>query len=126
MFPTDRLFKRIVAAMTLIAVLCFVAFGVSYCHQRNVTQRAQIGERMARGESNAANAATGAVIDYAERQADRDATTRNNRDAIQAAPNSNDPAGAAGDAGIRGLCERASFRNDPVCLRLKDTASVSR
>lgn len=126
MFPTDRLFIRIASIMALIAALCFIGFGLSYCHQRNVTKRAQISERMARGETSAANAATSAVLEYSERQSDRDATTRANNDAIQAAPNSRDTAGAAGDAGLRGLCDRPSYRNDPVCLRLKDSAATSR
>lgn len=126
MFPTDRLFIRIASIMALIAALCFVGFGLSYCHQRNVTKRAQISERMARGETSAANAATSAVLEYSDRQSDRDATTRANNDAIQAAPNSRDTAGAAGDAGLRGLCDRPSYRNDPVCLRLKDSAATSR
>ncbi len=110
---THGLFRRIV-------------FGVSYCHQTDKARRAQISERMTRGESNATNAATSAVLEYSERQSDRDATTRANNDAIQAAPNSRDTAGAAGDAGLRGLCDRPSYRNDPVCLRLKDSAATSR
>ena len=124
MFPTDRLFIRIASIMALIAVLCFIGFGLSYCHQRNVTKRAQISERMARGETAATNAATSAVIEYAERQTTRDATTNENRDKVMAAENANVSAGSAGDAGYRVLCERPAYRSDPVCVRIKGSAAA--
>ena len=123
---TDSLARRIMFALSFLALMCVVGFGVSYCHQTDKARRAQISERMTRGESDATNAATSAVLEYSERQSDRDATTRANNDAIQAAPNSRDTAGAAGDAGLRGLCGRQAYRNDPVCLRLKDSAATSR
>lgn len=125
MFPTDRAFIRIASIMALIVVLCFVGFGLSYCHQRDALKSANANTRIARGESNAANAATGAVIDYADRQSERDATTNGNRDKILAAENANASAGSAGDAGLGVLCSRPAYIADPVCVRLKGSAAAN-
>ena len=124
MFPTDRAFIRIASIMTLIVVLCFVGFGLSYCHQRDALKSAKANTRITRGESNAANAATGAVIDYADRQSERDATTNGNRDQILAAPNAADSAGDTGNVGLSVLCDRPALRSDPVCVRLKGSAAA--
>ena len=124
MFPTDRAFIRIASIMALIVVLCFVGFGLSYCHQRDALKSAKANTRISRGESNAASAATGAVIEYADRQSERDATTNGNRDTILAAPDARVSAGSAGDAGYRVLCDRVSTRSDPVCVRLKGSAAT--
>ena len=125
MFPTDRAFIRIASIMALIVVLCFVGFGLSYCHQRRALDTANANTRITRGESNAANAATGAVIEYAERQSTRDATTNENRDKILAAENASDSAGRSGDVGLGVLCERPALRSDPVCVRLKGSAAAN-
>lgn len=125
MFPTDRAFIRIASIMAMIVVLCFVGFGLSYCHQRDALKSANANTRITRGESNAANAATGAVIDYADRQTERDATTRDNRDQILDAPNAADSAGDTGNVGLGVLCERPALRSDPVCVRLKGSAAAN-
>lgn len=124
MFPTDRLFIRIASIMALIAVLCFIGFGLSYCHQRAQLDASRASERITRGESNAANAATSAVIEYADRQSTRDATTNENRDKILAAPDAGVSAGRSGDVGLGVLCERVSTRSDPVCVRIKGSAAT--
>ena len=79
-------------------------------------------------EREAANgdaiAATGAVIEYADRQTERDATTRDNRDQILAAPNAADSAGDTGNVGLGVLCQRPAYIADPVCVRLKGSAAT--
>ena len=125
MFPTDRLFIRIASIPVLVVVLCFVGFGLSYCHQRDALKSANATTRITRGESNAANAATGAVIEYADRQTERDATTRDNRDQILAAPNATDSAGDTGNVGLGVLCQRPAYIADPVCVRLKGSAAAN-
>lgn len=125
MFPTDRAFIRIASIMALIVVLCFVGFGLSYCHQRRALDAANATTRVTRGESNAANAATSAVIEYADRQSERDATTNGNRDQILAAPNAADSAGDTGNVGLSVLCSRPAYIADPVCVRLKGSAAAN-
>ncbi len=122
----DRTATRIVTIGGIIVALSLLGFGASYCHQRNVTERARIDGRVSEGETRAADAATGAVADYADRQADRVEIDRRNRDEILSAPNADDSAGDAGDVGLRVLCDRPAYRSDPICLRLKGSAAVSR
>lgn len=76
------------------------------------------------------NARTGAVVDAAieaaagtakamTEAADIDATTKENDRAIRSTPGADAPVPAAvNDAGMRALCVRASYRDQPRCIAL--------
>lgn len=72
--------------------------------------------------------ATEAIAGLGERDTVRTTETMENRDAILAAPNARDDAGAAGDVGLASVCRRAAYRDHPRCAGLRSThpASASR
>lgn len=54
MFPADKLFRRLVTAMTLIVLLFLIGFGLSYCHQRNIAREARDAQTVAEGRTESA------------------------------------------------------------------------
>ena len=89
---------------------------------------ARAGVIVGQAGAGAARAATEAVAGLGEREAARTETTQENRVAILAATYARDDAGAAGDAGLAGLCRRAVYRDHPRCagLRRPDPAAAAR
>lgn len=122
----DTIVRRVIVISVIMLAIVLIGLTVGLCSARDKASMADANTRIAEGQTNASNAATAAVADYADRQTDRAETERKNRDEILSAPNAGDSAGPAGDAGLRVLCERAAYRSDPVCLRLKGSAATSR
>lgn len=114
-----------IAALALVAVVYFVF--VKPGQDREAAARARAGEIFAGAQGRSSDAATGAVAELGERNLDRAELGRQNREDILNAPNAGDDAGAAGDAGLRALCLRDSYRDSPRCVRLRaqDTAPAS-
>jgi hypothetical protein len=75
---------------------------------------------VAKGDSAASAAAAGAVADFGDRQTDRNQLDQENSRDIQNQPGAHDAiATGVHDAGIRSLCKRAAYRDDPQCVRLR-------
>ena len=91
-----------------------------------VRQRA--GAEVARASDQASRAALEAVAGQGQREADRQVLEKETRDDILSAPDAGASAGAAGDAGLAGLCRRAVYRDHPRCagLRRPDPAPAAR
>lgn len=119
MFGLSQTASRIVSLVALACVLVVILLTFAWCNADRAAKLAHANQRIAEGQAKASDAATGAVADYGDRQAERVETDRKNRDDILSASNANDPAGDAGDIGLRRLCDRAINRADPVCVRLK-------
>lgn len=75
--------------------------------------RQKAGGYAAEGQANASQGALKALDELADQKAANDTMTKEHADAIHKAPNARDDAGAAGDAGLVGLCERPAYRDNP-------------
>lgn len=103
-----------VAAVTVIMLL-------AYQRDRAATEalKAHGAAIVAEGQAKAATDAVEVVVGQAGREADTEATTRTNRDAILSSDGASAPVpGAVGDAGRAAVCMRHSSRNDPACIKL--------
>jgi hypothetical protein len=69
-----------------------------------------------------------AMAGQGQRDMDRQVREQETRDDILSAPDAGASAGAAGDAGLAGLCRRAVYRDHPRCagLRGPDPAPAAR
>lgn len=106
----------------LIAVLAIVIVGWMF---RETIALALQGHSKARLSAVQAKAAAQSARDAIEatgavsaRSGASDALTRENENAIRAAPGAAAPVDPAlRDAGLLGLCRRAAYRGDPKCVR---------
>lgn len=85
-------------------------------------QRAKVEARLNANQADAAAASGDDAVETVSSQAAVedavDAITKGNADAIHSAPGADAPVAApVRDAGLAGLCKRASYRNDPKCLQ---------
>lgn len=85
--------------------------------------RQKTGGYAAEGQANASRSALNTLDDVAEKKAANDTMTKEHADAIHKAPNARDDAGAAGDAGLVGMCRRAVYFDDPRCVELRRARS---
>lgn len=102
-----------------VAVSLTFAFGVSQCQR---AQNAAATAKVAKGQAGAAiesgGDATDTVGNRMAADAETDAITQENRDAIQNAEGARAPvAPAVRDAAFAGLCRRAAYSRDPRCLQ---------
>lgn len=90
--------------------------------------RQRAGAEVARASDQASRAALEAVAGQALRETDRQVLEQETRNDILSAPDAGASAGAAGDAGLAGLCRRALYRDHPRCagLRGPDPAPAAR
>jgi|GEM_PF-3389472 len=90
--------------------------------------RQRAGAEMARASDRSARAALEAMAGQGQRDMDRQVREQETRDDILSAPDAGASAGAAGDAGLAGLCRRAVYRDHPRCavLRGPDPAPAAR
>ena len=90
--------------------------------------RQQARAEMARASDRSARAALEAMAGQGQRDMDRQVREQETRDDILSAPDAGASAGAAGDAGLAGLCRRAVYRDHPRCagLRGPDPAPAAR
>jgi len=86
------------------------------------------GNVIGQAGKTASDASMKATGEQARRELGQQATEQEHRDEILKAPNARDGAGAAGDVGLAGLCQRASYRDHPRCagLRRPDTSPAPR
>lgn len=101
----------------LVALVCWFVL-IKPGQDRRRAAEAEAGAAVAGGTAKAAQDAQGVVIGNAARERATDDQTRANRDEILKAPDAGVSAGAAGDAGLRGLCKRPSLRDSGRCREL--------
>lgn len=90
--------------------------------------RQRAGAEIAGAADRASRAALEAMAGQGQRDMDRQVREQETRDDILSAPDAGASAGAAGDAGLAGLCRRAVYRDHPRCagLRGPDSATAAR
>jgi hypothetical protein len=124
----DTAVRRVIVISTIVLALVLVGLTVGYCNARGDAAKA-------RGEGRVADAQAGLGADAAkttagqvQAEADNAAQTGRNREDILNAGNAKDSAGAAGDAGLRALCGRVSYRDSQRCVELRraDRADAAR
>lgn len=114
----DATARRIVGLGVLACVLIALVLTLGWCNSSRDAAKA-------RGEGRVADAQAGLGSDAAEitagqtqAEAENAARTGRNREDILNAENANENAGAAGDAGLRALCQRVQYRGSQRCIEL--------
>lgn len=113
MFGLDKTAARIVSVILLVALLCLVGFGVSYCRKTEAL-------KVAGAEKTLGDARSGAAQDASEIRDVSDArneqinnTVKDSTDAVRNAPD----AASRNAAALRGLC-RVDPSSSPDCRLL--------
>lgn len=84
---------------------------------RSRAAQAELNARTATAAANSGAVAAGAVAGNAKAAAETDRVGRVNSDAIDNAPDAGVRAPGVFDAQRRGLCERAAYKRDPLCVQ---------
>lgn len=124
----DAVVQRALAIGSLVLALVVVGLVVGYCSQRDATARAKFEGRVAETQAGLGAEAAATTAGQVQDEADNAAQTGRNREDILSAENANQPAGDAGDRGLRGVCGRVSYRDSERCVELRraDRADPSR
>lgn len=103
-------------AVIALAVLILL-FGPAACNKfRSMADQSRIERSQSQAAQNSAADAIGTVSNAGEREAASEDLTRSNEREIRNAPGANDPVNpAARDAGLRALCLRNAYRDQPKC-----------
>lgn len=109
------------ASLLLLVLLVLAVLGVRSCAQDDpaapIAKVDAARDAALVGVAADGNAITANTITAA---ADNAATTKENEDAIRAAPGATMPVpAAANDAGLRALCLRAAYRDQPRCAAMQ-------
>ena len=117
-----RTISRItITALGIILIIALIAFGTSQCSKRrNAAAQGRVDASQAQAAQNSAAAAIETVAKASANEAASEAVTRANDRDIRAADGAADaikPGVAA--AGLRALCRRASYQNDPKCKEIR-------
>ncbi|MDB5471310.1 MAG: hypothetical protein JWR84_2870 [Caulobacter sp.] len=125
----------LIAGLAML-LLMLVAGGLVWNGWRDAGARSQAREAarqradaaVAEASDQASRAALEAVAAQGARETDRQVHEQETRNDILSAPDAGASAGAAGDAGLAGLCRRAVYRDHPRCagLRRPDPAATAR
>jgi hypothetical protein len=115
---STRIIAMIVGAILLLGI---IAFGVHSCDvRRSKAAQSRVERSQAEAASNSASDAINTVAASGEAAAASEDLTRSNERDIRNAKGSNaavDP--AVRDAGLRALCLRRAYRDDPKCRVFK-------
>lgn len=111
--------RAIIFLCLIVAVSLICLFGVSQCQR---AQNASTAAKVAKGQAGAAIESGGDAADTVGNRmtadAETDAITQENRDAIHNAEGARAPvAPAVRNAGLDSLCRRAAYSHDPRCLQ---------
>jgi len=105
-----------------IVVAALVAAGVVWAavhyweKSRSLGAQSRMEHGQAQAASNSAADAIGTVARSGKRETASEDLTRSNEKEIRNAQGANDPVNpAVRDAGLRALCRRAAYRDDPKC-----------
>ncbi len=112
-------FVRRVLVIGLLAFVIVVAAGVHSCRS---AQTAKTETKLATGQTGAALASGADAVDTvgetAAKQAEADALTQENADAIRNAKGADVPVSDdVHAAGMLALCKRAAYRREPKCMQ---------
>lgn len=118
----EQLSARVIAIIVgVIALVLIVGFTVRSCDKRHArAAQSRVERSQAQAASNSAADAIATVARSGEDSAASEDLTRSNEKDIRNAKGSNaavDP--AARDSGLRALCLRRAYRDDPKCRVLK-------
>lgn len=93
----------------------------------NPRAEARLGRNQAEAAAESGADAVETIARGAERNAEIDATTRENEGNIRNAEGADAKVGAGvNDAGLTALCRRAAHRDSPRCVRLRDERADTR
>lgn len=107
------------AVMMALAILLAL---YSCSRQRDAATEARISSGQAGAAIESGTDAVGTIGNRADADAAADQITRENNDAIHRANGADAPVAAdARAAGLRSLCKRQAYRDDPKCLRVPDS-----
>lgn len=109
-----RTIALVVGVLVLIAA---VTFGVTQCDKRrNQAAQSRVDNAQSGAASNSAADAIGTVARSGEREAASEDLTRQNERDIRAADGAGDRVNmGVHSAGLKALCQRAAYRNEPRC-----------
>lgn len=110
-----------IAGVVLVGLLVFAGYWVltEPGRQKGKANVAVAGQATAKGDAAASAAATGAVSDQADRAADQEKLSQENRDDILHQPGASLPTDpGVNDAKLRSLCKRPAYRGSGRCVRL--------
>lgn len=134
--PLWRRFAGPLTALMVLSLLALVGGGLIWNGWRAsgtaAKAREAAGQRagaiLAEASDRTSRAALEAVAGQGQRETDRQILEQETRDDILSAPDAGASAGAAGDAGLAGLCQRAVYRDHPRCagLHRPNSAPASR
>lgn len=116
--------SAVVALLLALLVGCGLWREESRLRAEQAARVAKAGAVVAAGGERASQAAVEAVASLGEKEVAVAATDRENRDAILSKLDAKVDAGAAGDAGLRGLCRRPVYRDHPRCAGLRQPGSA--
>lgn len=117
----DAYKRLIVGAAGLIFVVLLIVFGVSQCDKRrSAAAQSRVERSQADAASNSAAEAINTVASAGKRESDSEELTRSNEKDIRNAPGAQDRVNyGVNAAGLRALCLRDAYRNDPRCRVFK-------
>ncbi|RYG20805.1 MAG: hypothetical protein EON96_00140 [Caulobacteraceae bacterium] len=130
-----RLAGPLLLGLAMLSLLA-VAVGLLWGGWREAGARAQAREaarqrgaaEVTRASDQVSRAALEAMARQGQRETDRQVQELETRNDVLSAPDAGASAGAAGHAGLAGLCRRAVYRDHPRCagLRGADPAAAAR
>lgn len=107
---------RVIIAGAGLVLLIVAVLAIRGCSSGKTEARLANGQGQAATQSG--RDAVQTVGNQSAAEAQIDATTKENENAIRSAPGANAPVDpAARDAGLRALCKRSAYRSDPKCLQ---------
>lgn len=118
----EKITARAVAMIAgVLALVIAIAATLTYCQsQRSKGAQSRAERSQAEAASNSAADAIGTVAASGEASRASEDLTRSNEKDIRNAEGSNDAVNPASrDAGLRALCLRRAYRDDPRCKLLK-------
>lgn len=121
--PYNWIAAAVVAVVLLIIILTMGArigafLSDPFGWKANAAAHDKAGNVIGQAGKTASDASLKASGEQAQRELGQQATEQEHRDEILKAPNARDGAGAAGDVGLAGLCQRPSYRGHPRCAGL--------
>ncbi len=124
-YKLSAAFVRIAAMLlgALFVVALATAFLRSCEKRRSEAAQTRLQQGQAQAASNSAADAINTVTGVGTNQAASEELTRQNEREIRNAQGANDPVNpAARDAGLRSLCRRPAYRDNPKCRMFKPAA----
>lgn len=112
--------RAIAAAIMAVVFVAVLAFAVSQCSQRrDQAAQSRVDKGQAAAASESARDSISTISNVSENEAASEDLGRQNEKDIRNAEGASDPVNpAAHNAGLRALCRRKAYSNDPRCRML--------